>query len=93
MDARHCQRRRMLKQGAVALASLATMPLAGLQRDAVAGASRVDLYYQDHPKDGQRCADCAAFLPPADANSSLGACRVVAGQIDRNGWCMAFSKK
>ncbi len=93
MDAQHCQRRRMLKQSAVALASLAALPLAGLCRDAAAGASRFDLHYQDRPKDGQRCADCAAFIPPADGSGTQGACRVVAGQIDRNGWCMAFTKK
>ena len=42
--------------------------------------------YQEQPKDGQHCSICAQFLPP-------NACKIVAGEINPNGWCAAFAPK
>jgi hypothetical protein len=42
--------------------------------------------YQDHPNNGNYCGICAQFEPP-------NACKVVAGVIDPNGWCIAFAPK
>jgi hypothetical protein len=39
--------------------------------------------YQDHPNGGQRCGNCRQFQPPSS-------CKVVAGNIDPNGWCALY---
>ncbi|MDY7546551.1 high-potential iron-sulfur protein [Glaciimonas sp. CA11.2] len=51
------------------------------------------LNYQDHPRDGQRCADCAAFRPLSTPDTVTGTCKIVAGPVNLSGWCMAFSSK
>lgn len=87
-------RRVALKRGAVALFSLASIPILSLPRTAHAGsASKAEFHYQDQPHAGQRCAECSAFLPPTQTNSAEGACKIVAGPISPQGWCMAFSQK
>jgi hypothetical protein len=40
--------------------------------------------YQDTPKDIYSCATCTLFEPPK-------ACKVVAGEISKDGWCKAFA--
>jgi len=55
-------------------------------------ASKKDFYYQDKPKDGHRCADCGSYQPPA-AGTGDAACRIVAGTVSPDGWCLAFSAK
>jgi hypothetical protein len=40
--------------------------------------------YQDTPKDIYSCAVCTLFEPPKS-------CKVVAGDISRDGWCKAFA--
>jgi len=42
--------------------------------------------YQQTPKDGQQCSLCVNWQPP-------NACKVVAGTINPNGWCVAFAPK
>ncbi len=42
--------------------------------------------YQEMPKDGQKCSDCVNFVAP-------NACKIVAGDINPNGWCVAFAPK
>jgi hypothetical protein len=42
--------------------------------------------YQDFPKNGQSCAICFAFEPPA-------ACKLVAGTISPTGWCQLYAPK
>jgi hypothetical protein len=39
--------------------------------------------YQDTPKDIYSCGMCTLFEPPKD-------CKVVAGEVSRDGWCKAF---
>ncbi len=43
-------------------------------------------HYQDEPKNGQRCADCTHFVEP-------NACKLVAGTIAPNGYCVLFHAK
>ncbi|WP_229218073.1 high-potential iron-sulfur protein [Rugamonas apoptosis] len=84
-------RRRALR-GALALAALATT--SGLLRPGLARAgngAKSDYQYQDHPQDGQRCAQCAAFQPAPDGGP--GTCRLISGTINPNGWCIAFSQR
>lgn len=40
--------------------------------------------YQDTPKDIYSCALCSLFEPPKS-------CRVVAGDVSKDGWCRAFA--
>lgn len=93
ISAKHAQaRRQLLVRSGIAVASLTLVPLVAWQRRASAGtASREDFHYQLQPRDGMRCADCAAFVPAATGGE--GSCRVVAGPISPDGWCMAFSKR
>ena len=42
--------------------------------------------YQETPKNNQICSACVNFEPPA-------ACKIVAGTINPNGWCIAFAPK
>ena len=42
--------------------------------------------YQDMPKQGQRCDLCVNWLAPSQ-------CKIVAGEINPNGWCVAFGPK
>jgi hypothetical protein len=39
--------------------------------------------YQDQPKGILMCGTCTLFIPPA-------ACKVVEGEVKREGWCNAF---
>ena len=53
--------------------------------------AKADVSYQFTPHGDQRCGLCASFLPGVDA-AGPGACKVVAGPIPPNGWCVLFSK-
>ena len=91
MDKISLGRRNALKKGAIAVVAI---PLAMIGRSALAGkAAKSDFHYMDHPNEGKHCAGCAAFLPSAKGPDAPGECRIVAGPIDPNGWCMAFTAK
>jgi hypothetical protein len=59
---------------------------------AAAGASaqekiaQATVQYQSMPKDGNKCVACVNFEAPAS-------CKIVAGTISPNGWCIAFAPK
>ena len=42
--------------------------------------------YQNQPKDGQQCNKCAQWVDP-------NACKIVAGQISPQGYCVAYAPK
>ncbi len=42
--------------------------------------------YQNQPKNGQKCSTCVNFEAP-------NACKIVAGTINPEGWCIAFAPK
>jgi hypothetical protein len=42
--------------------------------------------YQATPKGNARCQTCVAFLAPS-------ACKVVAGTVSPNGWCVMYAPK
>ena len=42
--------------------------------------------YQDGPKDGLVCAKCVNWVAP-------NACTIVAGNINPQGWCVAYAPK
>ena len=87
MDDRKRSRRSILKfAGLLAGASLASgLPVA---RDALAQqkASKQAMKYQDKPSGDQKCANCLQFEAPKT-------CKVVAGDVSPNGYCIAWAKK
>ncbi len=42
--------------------------------------------YQETPKDGAKCSTCVNYIDP-------GACKIVAGKINPEGWCVAYAPK
>lgn len=48
--------------------------------------SQADSGYQGGPRSGQRCDQCANWLPPAS-------CKFVAGPLSANGWCSLFAPR
>jgi hypothetical protein len=46
--------------------------------------TRQQAEYQDTPRDIYSCATCTLFEPPKD-------CKVVEGEVSRDGWCKAFA--
>jgi len=90
MNDKESTRRRLLGQVA-ALPVILALPLLARPSTARAGTvSKDDFHYQDHPNEGKRCANCVQFIPVADRQQP-GACKIVAGSISPNGWCMAFT--
>lgn len=56
--------------------------------DQVAAKEVVD--YQAEPNGDQRCAECRFFVPDRDGDG-LGACAIVEGTIDPDGWCSSYA--
>lgn len=88
----NAQRRAFLRSGGLFLAVLTTgAVLASRQARADDGMlSQASVHYQKMPRDGQKCSDCAYFIPGKTATAA-GSCRLVDGTIDPNGWCVRFS--
>jgi hypothetical protein len=42
--------------------------------------------YQETPKDGNKCSTCVNYIDP-------GACKIVDGKINPEGWCVAYAPK
>lgn len=87
-------RRLALKAGAAAVAGIAAAPLLLKTNtaSAAAKASKQSMKYQDHPNNGQQCSGCIQFIPGSSADAK-GKCKVVAGDISPNGWCIAYAPK
>jgi hypothetical protein len=82
------------------LINLLTLPLAATAIAAsVSAASAADskspqnaVQYQDKPKGDAKCSGCKFYIAGKDAKAK-GACKVVAGDISPNGWCVVYSAK
>ena len=87
-------RRNMLCRSSVILGAIVLTRLATHSPPAEAGsANKAMLHYQDTPKDGKMCADCSAYTPPSSPDAGAGTCKVLAGPVNPQGWCMAFSRR
>lgn len=75
-------RRHVLRAGLGAIAVAGAAGAAGAQEKLAQNM----VQYQDHPKGDQMCSNCVNFLPP-------NACKIVAGDIKPNGWCIAYGPK
>jgi hypothetical protein len=79
---RMSSRRSVLRAGlAVVATSVGTVAMA--QDDKLA---QTVVQYQTMPKDGAKCSACVNFVAP-------NACKIVAGSINPEGWCVAFAPK
>ena len=87
-------RRRLFRHGAMitggaALGGLLLRTEASAQEGMVPKATAK---YQDKPHGTQKCEGCMQFIPGKSA-SAKGHCKIVAGTVSPDGWCMYFSPK
>lgn len=87
-------RRRLFRQGAVIAGGAA---LGGLMLKVEAPAqtgtvAKSVAKYQDKPHGTQKCDGCVQYIP-GKSSSANGTCKIVAGSISPNGWCMFFAPK
>ncbi|WP_428541775.1 high-potential iron-sulfur protein [Rhodopila sp.] len=76
-------RRQMMRAGLAAVGGIVAVSSSASAEDKIAQAQ---VQYQETPKDGNKCSTCVNFQPP-------NACKIVAGTINPNGWCIAFAPK
>ena len=79
-------RRDMLRTGAIIVAGVAGVGVASAARAEDEKIAQELVQYQNEPKDGQKCNMCAQWVEP-------NACKVVAGNINPNGYCVAYAPK
>jgi hypothetical protein len=87
-------RRLLVKRGICALTGIAIASLAGtkaLAADPKLAKSAVQ--YEDlAKKEGSNCDDCIQFIPGKIA-TAMGTCKIVEGEINPHGHCIAFTPK
>jgi len=76
-------RRDMMRTGMMIAAGVAVASTARAQDEKIAQEL---VQYQAEPKDGQKCNICAQWVEP-------NACKIVAGKISPNGYCVAYAPK
>ncbi len=74
-------RRRILQAGLAAIGGVVATRAQAQEKIAQAMVQ-----YQTMPKNGQKCSTCVNFEAPA-------ACKIVAGKIEPEGWCVAYAPK
>ncbi len=77
--------RRTSLQGILALGVGAAAARVGTAR-AQEKIAQEAVQYQKTPKDGAQCNKCVNWVDP-------NACKIVAGTIEPNGWCVAYAPK
>jgi len=79
-------RRNMLRTGVMIVAGAAGVAAASGARAEDEKIAQELVQYQEGPKDGQKCSMCAQWVAP-------NACKIVAGNINPNGYCVAYAPK
>ena len=64
--------------------------LGGSKRNPDSLQSKSAVQYQSQPNDDQQCSACMFYIPDKN-NDGLGACSIVEGFIQPEGWCISFS--
>jgi hypothetical protein len=59
---------------------------------AAGSTPKANVKFQNNPKGAQQCSKCNYFIPGASPTAA-GQCKVVAGPIPPNGWCILFAAK
>lgn len=80
--------RRDLLKGVAMLAGVAALRPVRAQGKVAKAAMK----YQDHPKGDAECSNCLQWIP-GKTPTAMGSCKVVAGEINPKGWCLAYVKK
>ncbi len=76
--------RRAALRGFAAIAAASVMAREALAQDQKVAQELVQ--YQAMPKDGAECDACVNWVAPNQ-------CKIVAGNINPKGWCVAFAPK
>jgi hypothetical protein len=63
--------------------------LNGIERNPDALQDPDALNYQQTPKNGQRCDGCQYYVPDENGDG-MGACTLISGQVDPEGWCISY---
>lgn len=80
-------------KGAVVLPALAGLLYVSASAPAHAGSgSKAQYKYQDKPNGSKKCSNCTFFAPGKSATAN-GTCKIVAGAISPNAYCIAWSAK
>ena len=82
-DFEKATRRQMIRAGLAAVGGIVAVTSSASAEDKIAQAQ---VQYQETPKDGNKCSTCVNFQAP-------NACKIVAGTINPEGWCIAFAPK
>ena len=87
-------RRSIVKGGVYALAGIA---IASLTRTGISAAETklaksVVQYVNDGKEEGKDCDDCIQFIP-GKTPKAMGTCKIVEGEINPHGHCVAFTPK
>ncbi len=77
--------RRIVLRTGLGVAASATLA-AGAARAQDEKIAQELVQYQNQPKDGQQCNKCAQWVEP-------NACKIVAGVIAPQGYCVAYAPK
>ncbi|WP_248896819.1 high-potential iron-sulfur protein [Haloplanus halobius] len=77
--------------GGVPAAYETATSLDGTQRDPDALSSKDAVNYQAEPSDGQQCSDCRFYIEDKNGDG-MGACAIVAGTIDPEGYCVSYAE-
>jgi hypothetical protein len=65
--------------------------LDGTERDPDSLSSKDAVNYQSEPSDGQQCSDCRFYIEDKNGDG-MGACAIVAGTIDPEGYCVSYAE-
>jgi hypothetical protein len=84
MDEQQMDRSRRKLMGTVACGVAAGLLLRIAPAQASEQMTRQQAEYQDTPNGIYSCATCTLFEPPQS-------CKVVAGEVSKDGWCKAFA--
>jgi hypothetical protein len=87
-------RRSLVKRGICALTGIAIASLAGIKALAAdKKLAKSAVQYEDRAEqEGKDCDDCIQFIPGKTA-TALGTCKIVEGEINPHGHCIAFTPR
>lgn len=91
-DVRGRQRRALLEGMATLSAAALALAISGGTARAQTRFEKDAVQYQDTPKDGKSCGRCLQFIA-AVAPAQAASCKVVAGAIGPNGYCLGFTRR
>jgi hypothetical protein len=86
-------RRQIMRAGLAAVGGVAAVSVGARAEGKIGGAqfaqdkiAQAQVQYQTTPKDGAKCSTCVNWEAP-------NACKIVAGTISPEGWCIAYAPK